>query len=115
MGIDTGSFFIGILVSRDISQAHISRWIVLAVKTAYTEAELSYGANVTAHEVRAIATSWAYANQVAMADIMAAAFWRSSGVFQNSYFRDLAACTNGFSTLGPIVAAQHVVHPPQAR
>ena len=78
---------------RDISQAHISRWIVLTVKTAHIEAGLNYGAHVTANEVQAIASSWAYSNQVALSDVMAAAFWRSSGVSQNSYF------SQGFSTL----------------
>ena len=57
---------------------------MMAVKRTYDEADLNYG-DVTAHEVRAIATSWAYANQVALEDIMAAVFWRSSGVLQNSY------------------------------
>ena len=70
---------------RDISQKHISRWIVLAVKKTYQMAGLNFGPNVTAHEVRAIATSWAYYNQVSLPDIMAATFWRSPGVFQNSY------------------------------
>ena len=32
--------------------------------------------------VRAVSTSWAYANQVALEDVLAAAFWRSSGVFR---------------------------------
>ena len=86
-----------------------------AVTTAYYEAGRSYGSNVNAHEVRAIATSWAYSNQVALTDVMAAAFWRSSGVFQNSYYRDLAACSEGIYTFGPIVVAQHVIHPPTAR
>ena len=97
----------------DISQAHISRWIVLAVKRTYDEADINYE-NVTAHEVRAIATSWAYANQVAMEDIMAAAFWRSSGVFQNSYLRDLTSMTDGIYSLGPIVVAQQVIPTPHA-
>ena len=97
---------------RDISQAHISRWIVQAVKSAYPEAGLAYGAHVTAHEVRAISTSWVYYNHVALPDVMAAAFWRSSGVFLHSYFRDLAASANGKFTLGPLVVSQHVIQPP---
>ena len=85
---------------------------MLAVKQSYVEADLDYGSHVTAHEVRAIAASWAYVNQVALTDIMAAAFWRSPGVFQNSYLRDLASSANGTYSLGPIVVAQHVVLPP---
>ena len=79
-------------------------------------AGLNFGPNVTAHKVRAIATSWAYYNQVGLPDIMAVAFWRPPGVFQNSYLRDLASSANGLYTLGPIiVAAQQVVLPPVSR
>ena len=92
---------------RDIMRSHISRWIVETVKEAYTQADRQFD-RVTAHEVRA---SWAYNCQVALPDILAAAFWRSSGVFQNSYLRDMACVAEGMSTLGPVVVAQHVVDP----
>ena len=74
---------------RDIMRSHISRWIVETVKEAYTQADREYD-RVTAHEVRALSASWAYNCQVALPDILSAAFWRSSGVFQNSYLRDIA-------------------------
>ena len=70
-------------------RSHISRWIVETVKEAYTQADRQYD-RVTAHEVRALSASWAYNCQVALPDILSAAFWRSSGVFQNSYLRDMA-------------------------
>ena len=38
-------------------------------------------------------------------------YWRSSGVFQNSYLRDMASIADGMSTLGPVVVAQQVVDP----
>lgn len=94
-----------------ISKSHISRWIVTAVKRTYDEADIVYD-NVTSHEVRAIATSWTYATQVALDDIMAAAFWRSSGVFQNSYLRDLTASADGLYSLGPFVVAPQVIPTP---
>ena len=101
---------------RDIMRSHISRWIVETVKEAYTQADRQYD-RVTAHEVRALSASWAYNCQVALPDILSAAFWRSSGVFQNSYLRDMACIAEGMSTLGPVVVSQHVVdsghlHPP---
>ena len=95
---------------RDIMRSHISRWIVETVKEAYTQADRQYD-RVTAHEVRALSASWAYNCQVALPDILSAAFWRSSGVFQNSYLRDMACIAEGMSTLGPVVVAQHVVDP----
>ena len=95
---------------RDIMRSHISRWIVETVKEAYTQADRQYD-RVTAHEVRALSASWAYNCQVALPDILSAAFWRSSGVFQNSYLRDMACIADGMSTLRPVVVAQHVVDP----
>ena len=95
---------------RDVMRSHISRWIVETVKEAYTQADRQFD-RVTAHEVRALSASWAYNCQVALPDILSAAFWRSSGVFQNSYLRDMACVAEGMSTLGPVVVAQHVVDP----
>ena len=95
---------------RDIMRSHISRWIVETVKEAYTQADRQYD-RVTTREVRALSASWAYNCQVALPDILSAAFWRSSGVFQNSYLRGMACIAEGMSTLGPMVVAQHVVDP----
>ena len=93
----------------DIQRTHVSRWLVEVVKEAYTRADLEYDDDIRAHELRAIASSWAYVNQVRLEDILAAASWRSSGVFQGSYLRDMSSIADGMATLGPIVAAQHVV------
>ena len=95
---------------RDIMRSHISRSIMETVKEAYTKADREYD-QVTAHEVRALSASWACNCQVALPDILLAAFWRSSEVFQNSYLRDMACITDGMSTLGPVVVAQQVVDP----
>ena len=72
--------FIGTVILMTL-WAHTSKWIVEVVKQAYSGAERQYD-RITAHEVRALSTSWAYANQVALEDVLAAAFWRSSGVFR---------------------------------
>ena len=66
---------------------------------------------VTAHEVRALSASWAYNCQVALSDILSAAYWRSSGVFKNSYLHDMASIADGMPTLGPVVVAPQVVDP----
>ena len=95
---------------RDIMRSHISRWIMETVKEAYTRAEREYD-RVTAHEVGALSASWAYNCQVALPDILSAAFWRLSGVFQNSYLRDMACIADGMSTLGPVVVVQQVMDP----
>ena len=89
----------------DIQRTHVSRWLVEVVQEAYTRADDDIGA----HELRAIASSWAYVNQVRLEGILAAASWRSSGVFQGSYLRDMSSIADGMATLGPIVAALQVV------
>ena len=58
---------------RDIMRSHISWWIVETVKEAYTQADWDYD-RVSAHEVRALSPSWAYNYQVALPDILSAAF-----------------------------------------
>ena len=95
---------------RDIMRSHISLWIVETVKEANTQADREYD-RVMAHEVRALSASWAYNCQVALPDILSVAFWRSSGVFQNSYLQDMACIADGMSTLAPVVVAQQVVDP----
>ena len=80
------------------------------VQEAYTRADLEYDDDIRAHELQAIALSWAYVNQVQLEGILAAAAsWRSAGVLQWSYLRDMSSIADGMATLGPIVAAQHVV------
>ena len=74
-------------IVRDITRTHIIKWIVETVKEAYILAKRDYGW-VTAHKVRALATSWTYSSQVVLPDILSVTFWQSSGVFQNSYLRD---------------------------
>ena len=92
-------------------KSHFSKWIVETVKEAYVRADRGQEDRVTAHDVRALSASWAYNCQVALPDILSAAYWRSSGVFQNSNLRDMASSAYGMSTLGPVVVAQQVVVP----
>ena len=92
-----GCLFIGIATSGTLADGS---WRL--VKEAYTQADGEYD-RVTAHEVRALSASWAYNCQMALPDILSAAFWRSSGIFQNSYLRDMACIADGMSTLGPVV------------
>ena len=58
--------------SDDISTAHISCWIVDLVKRAHRDAneDVAALANVKAHKVHAIATSWAAYNNALFEDIM---------------------------------------------
>ena len=63
---------------------------------------------VTAHEVRALSSSWAYLNAVSLDDVMRAAYWHSESTFSSFYLRSLSSQVNELRSLGPLVAAQAV-------
>ena len=94
----------------DIKTSHISRWIIEMIKLAYQlipNAELMK--KVTAHEVRALSDSWAYASSISFDDIKAALFWKSSGVFQNHYLRDMSTVAPQLRQFSHLVVAGQVV------
>ena len=107
--------FVSYLEGRDteIRPATIARWIVLAVRAAYKNLEsnrtLRREASVTAHEVRALATSWADYKGVALAEVLKAASWAGHSTFSQFYLRDCSELADGMHAIGPVVAAQHVV------
>ena len=57
---------------------------------------------VKAHEVRAMAASWAFFNNVSVEDIMAACSWKSHNTFTSYYLRDLALIQGELLRLGPL-------------
>ena len=63
---------------------------------------------VTVHELRALASSWAHNCHIVLEDILSAVFSHSFGIFLKNYLRDLAATAEVVTTLGLVVAAQHV-------
>ena len=69
-------------------------------------------ANVTAHEVCSIATSWAVFNNAPFDDMMQATDWTGRSTFQTFYSRAMAAHTEGLYDLGPLVVAQNVIGRP---
>ena len=98
----------------DVSTQSISRWIQQAIKWSYLAAashgEMLKVHKIKAHDVRAFATSVAFERNVSLADIMAAACWRCHTTFTSYYLRDLSLQSNDLYKLGPIVAAQQVIH-----
>ena len=95
----------------EITTGHISRWVMLAVRTAYEGSGVIPPTGIAAHELRALSASWAYRNHVALDDIKAALYWRSDGIFQDHYLRDMSSASEGMSRLGPVVAAGRVLRP----
>ena len=97
--------------SKEITAGHISRWVMLSVRTAYEGAGVTPLTGIAAHELRALSGSWAYTQHVPLDDIKAALFWRSDGIFQDHYLRDMSSAREGISRLGPIVTAGRVLRP----
>ena len=63
---------------------------------------------ISAHEFRALSSSWAYWNSVALEDVVRAAYWGTNSNFSSFYFRYLAPIRQDTSSLGPLVAAQSI-------
>ncbi len=105
-------FFIPTLSTRDVSKATISRWICKAITTAYaglsTIPRRRFGTR--AHEVRAVATSWAFRSGVPLSRIMQAASWRHHNTFSQFYLRSLTTQAADLLQLGPLIAAGAVVN-----
>ena len=95
---------------KEISCDTISRWIVQTIKLAYGTRKLNQ-VSVNAHEVRALASSWAWSNKVPLDDIVKAGFWSSENSFIKFYLRDVSILASSLASLGPVVAAQAVVVP----
>jgi hypothetical protein len=92
----------------------ISRWIISTIKLAYQFTRNSQSllrlSSISAHEVRALATSWATYKGVTLQEIMQTVEWKYHTVFSQFYLRDYWTLADGMSTLGPVVAATSMVY-----
>ena len=95
---------------KEISSDTVSRWIVQTIRFAYEGSSLELP-KVNAHEVRALASSWAWFNKVALEDILRASYWSSENSFIRFYLRDISTLSRSLARLGPMVAAQSVIVP----
>ena len=95
---------------KEISSDTVSRWIVQTIRFAYEGSSLELP-KVNAHEVRALAPSWAWFNRVALEDILRASYWSSENSFIRFYLRDISTLSRSLARLGPMVAAQSVIMP----
>ena len=100
--------FIPVIGDHDINKSSISRWVKFAIKSAYkgissTPCKLF---KPRAHELRALASSWAYLNSIPLEEVLQAAFWSNSNVFAVHYLRDFGNQKANLRALGPVIAAQ---------
>ena len=85
---DTTSLFVSFnRPHKATSRETISRWIVLVI-TSCKEALM--GERVSAHQVRAVASSIALFSGVPVAEILAAAVWKTPTTFVSTYLRDVS-------------------------
>ena len=99
--------------TKEIHLNTISAWlkktILLAYKSASSEDMQITG--VKAHQVRALAASWALHTNASMEDIMTACSWKHSSTFSRFYLKDMALQRDKMYHLGPVVAASHTAGP----
>lgn len=97
--------------SRPMSKAAISFLLRATIKEAHAAFPDSAGPEfrVRAHDVRGIATSMLLWKNCSIPAILRAGHWRSRSVFADRYLRDLAREDGDLFTLGPVVAAGHVL------
>jgi hypothetical protein len=67
---------------------------------------------VKAHDVRALASSWALFNNASLNEVLSAGFWRGGSSFLSHYLRSMSVQADNLFSLGPIVSAQRVNFPP---
>ena len=95
---------------KDVAKNTISQWIRKAILYAYRNwsAERCRVLGVKAHDVRALAASWAAYSNASTESIMGACSWKSNNTFTSFYLRDLSRVREDMYCLGPVVAALHI-------
>jgi integrase len=100
-----------ISMHKEITKITISYWIKKVIQYAYTNwsSEDQSVLRFKAHDVRALAGSWAFRNSVPLVDIMQACSWKRHSTFSEFYLKDMATQAADLYHLGPLVVAQHLV------
>jgi hypothetical protein len=88
----------------EIRPATVARWIVPTIQLAYSLMNTSPD-----HEVRALSASWEANKGVALGDVLEAATWSNHSTFSQFYLHDCSVLADGMRSVGPVVAAQHMV------
>ena len=97
--------------TKRLNTSHISLWLKQTIISAYNRySELPID-QPRAHEVRALAASWANFRSPASLDtIMKNAMWKSHSTFTQFYMRDVGLQSNDLYSMGPVVAAGIVIN-----
>ena len=96
--------------NRDVSKVTLARWLTGVIQKAYEKVGGCNELSARAHEIRAWATSLAFAHSLLLTAIMEAAFWKSQGTFIEFYLRDVSRLReDGSRGIQSLVAAQSVL------
>ena len=99
----------------DLHKNTISSWIRKLLHWVYSSApeDVIQLSSAKTHEVRALASSMAFRGSMALEEVLKACTWKSANTFATHYLRDVSSFDEDLHSLGPLVAAQSVVHPPE--
>ena len=64
--------------------------------------------SINAHEVRSIASTWAWSNNVPLDDVVKTGFWSSENSFIMFYLRDISVLESSIGLIGPVVACHYL-------
>ena len=96
---------------KEICKNTISFWIKKTILLAYNQASGDtlrlFG--VKAHDVRAMAASWAFTRNIALENILSACQWKTHNTFTHHYLKNLTMIADKMLKLGPVVVAKHTV------
>ena len=98
--------------TKEIAKSTISSWLIQTIRQCLAKCseDTARLANVRAHDIRALAASWAFKHSVPLDDIMRACSWKAHDTFTSFYLKDVSlTSTEGTISLGPVVAAQQVL------
>ena len=98
-------------MAQDIRRSSMSRWLAQVISAAYARSGSDLPGIVSRpHEVRAWASSQAFAHSRNLHDIMEAVYWWSPGTFIQFYLGDMSHLRDdGFSGVACAVVAQQTV------
>ncbi len=97
--------------SKDIAKNTISFWLRKTISCAYSSASEEHlkKFQIRPHEIRALASSWAFLKNIAMEEVMESCSWRSKNTFIRHYLRDMTEVGDQLQRLGPLIVAQKQV------
>ena len=96
--------------TKKLQTSHISLWLRQTINEAYEGYSDQTVSQPRAHEVRALAASWAnFRSPSSLDEIMKNAMWNSHSTFTRFYMRDVGLQSNNLYSMGPVVAAGVII------